>query len=128
MTILSPFMVYLAMQADKIGIVALAISLIFIIITIASMVASDGYPFHYDTAKAHRLRAKKSFAAALICALIFTVMPSTRTIVAMAILPPIANNEHVQALPEDLLKFVRGFIHEHTFNLSSPEKEKGTWQ
>ena len=119
MTLLSPFMVYLAMQADRIGIVAILISLGFIVIAIISIVASDGYSFFAEQAKEHRARAKKCLAASILCALIFTVMPSTQTVVAMVVLPPIANNEHVQALPEDIIKFVRGFIHEHT-----PLKEK----
>lgn len=112
-------MVYLAMQADRIGIVAILISLGFIVIAIISIVASGGYNFFAEQAKKHRARAKKCLAASILCALIFTVMPSTRTVVAMVVLPPIANNEHVQALPEDIIKFVRGFIHEHT-----PLKEK----
>ena len=75
--------------------------------------------FSLNKLKSIVLVQKKCLAASILCALIFTVMPSTRTVVAMVVLPPIANNEHIQALPEDIIKFVRGFIHEHT-----PLKEK----
>ena len=115
MMTLSPFMVYLAMQADKISIITLILSAILAIISLISIVISyDTHSYFSEIAKEHRIRAKKFFAASIICAIIFTTLPSTRTVVAMVILPPVANNEHVQALPEDIIKFVRGFIHEHT--------------
>ena len=115
MTILSPFMVYLAMQADKISIVTLILSAILAIISLISIIISyDTHSYFSEIAKEHRIRAKKFFAASILCAIIFMALPSTRTVVAMVILPPVANNEHVQALPEDIIKFVRGFIHEHT--------------
>ena len=115
MTILSPFMVYLAMQADKISIVTLILSAILAIISLISIIISyDTHSYFSEIAKEHRIRAKKFCAASILCAIIFTALPSTRTVVAMVILPPVANNEHVQALPEDIIKFVRGFIHEHT--------------
>lgn len=126
MTILSPFMVYLAMQADKIGIVTLILSAILAIISfICVIIAYDRYSYFSESAKEHRLRAKKYFVASILCAIIFMALPSTKTVVAMAILPPIANNEHVQALPEDIVKFVRSLIHEHTSGIFSLNKEKG---
>ena len=126
MTILTPFMVYLAMQADKIGIVTLILSAILAIISfICIVIAYDRHSYFSETAKEHRLRAKKYFVASILCAIIFMALPSTRTVVAMVILPPVANNEHIQALPEDIVKFVRGFIHEHTFNLAPSKTEKG---
>ena len=125
MITLSPFTVYLAMQADKIGIVTLILSAILALISFISVVvAYDVHSYFSEIAKEHRLRAKKFFAASILCAIIFAGMPSTSTIAAMVILPPVANNEHIQALPEDIVKFVRSLIHEHTSGIFSLSKEK----
>ena len=111
---LSPFMVYLAMQADKLCFVFIGVTFAFAATAVISVAVSEPYRFDSDFAIAHRKRALKCFLAAIACGLCFAFTPSTKTVAAMVILPPIVNNEQVQALPADILGFVRGLIREYT--------------
>lgn len=106
---LSPFMVYLAMQADS-----LRFSLVFAMVACGFGVFLFGFfGLLEDSGWAQRI-ARNLIIAFVVCMAVRAFLPSTKTIAAMVILPPVVNNEQVQALPADILGFVRGLIREYT--------------
>lgn len=62
--------------------------------------------------------------ALLFCMVTSTLLPNTKTIAAMYLVPTVINNEQVQKLPEDLLKLFRGLIKDWTPKIE--EKEGGS--
>lgn len=102
---LSPFLVYLALEANSFGLffffVALGCFVLLIIFLIAEEIGL----------------AKKAIFAILFFGFIAAAIPSTKTVAAMCVLPAIVNNENVQALPNDILEFVRSLIQEYTSDI-----------
>ena len=55
----------------------------------------------------------KRFIAVLIASLtLLLIFPSSKTLVAMYVIPPIVNNEQVQQLPSDVLTFLHNYLME----------------
>ena len=57
----------------------------------------------------------------IIVGLISTLMPSSKTIVAMITVPAIVNNEEVQKLPSNIVQFVNTYLEE---NIRKYQKEE----
>jgi hypothetical protein len=59
----------------------------------------------------------------LIVGTIFCIFPNTKEAVAIYLIPKIANNEQVQKLPDNAMKFLNGKL-EEWINDMGPEKKK----
>lgn len=46
-------------------------------------------------------------------------VPSTKTALAMAVIPPVINNEQVQKLPDNLLGFINEYLEHERLSGSS---------
>lgn len=124
---LSPWLIYWLMQLDNIckfvDVVAFLGSVLLGVL-IVIRVGCKNAPKHDEGAKvfydATTKLCKFSSVIIPIFILLNVFMPNTKTVAAMVLIPPIANNEQVQQIPEDILVFVRSVLKEYTFN----DKEK----
>lgn len=126
---MSPFLVYLAMQADDVKgclEVVLAICVVFAVLVIIQLMMS--------VTDEERERPCKWFKG-LLAGILFTIacsglLPSTKTIAAMVIIPAVTQSENFKALPEDVLAFLRSIIKEHSARAEqlkpSPSLSKST--
>lgn len=62
---------------------------------------------------------KISLVSLAVIVVMAIFVPSKETVIAMATIPPVVNNEKVQELPENVLDFVNGWLKEYT-----PKKDK----
>lgn len=118
MEILTPAMVYWVGIVDKIDRLFDSLSTLSIIFGVAMVIyclitLSDG-----DNDNKFLPKAKKYATILLsvgsLALMLQTFIPSSKTLAAMYVLPPIVNNESVQALPSEVLDFVRGYIKQYT--------------
>lgn len=59
--------------------------------------------------------ARKSFSFFVVFAIILTssvFVPNSKTLIAMATIPPVIHNEQVQQLPENVLGFINDYLKE----------------
>lgn len=56
---------------------------------------------------------------AVIIGFIAIIVPSTKTALAMAVIPPVINNEQVQKLPDNLLGFINEYLEHERLSRSS---------
>lgn len=110
---MSPFLVYIAMQMDDIKGCLLFVILACIVLGIlAGVIASNCY--QDDEQAALKKWIKRAFAGVCVCIVCMGLLPSTKTIAAMAIIPAVTQSENFKALPEDVLTFLRSIIKEHS--------------
>lgn len=110
---MSPFLVYLAMQADDVKgalTVAFIVCVVLLVLVVIQLMTSN-------TDK-ERERPRKWFKG-LLAGMLFTIaceglLPSTKTIAAMVIIPAVTQSENFKALPEDMLAFLRSILKEHS--------------
>ena len=60
-----------------------------------------------------RRASSKSFKGFVLCLALFIftqLIPSSKTLIAMATIPPVINNEQVQELPENVLGFINDYL------------------
>lgn len=105
---ISPLMVYLIFLADRVidffGFIAAGSVVAFV----AAGMAGLFFDFETEAFKKRCVRIVKVSAITLVCAAaIATLIPRTSTMVAMLVIPPIANNEQVQQLPAEVLTWIR---------------------
>lgn len=50
------------------------------------------------------------FIVSLIALILAGLIPSSKTLIAMATIPPVINNEQVQELPENVLGFINDYL------------------
>ena len=95
---ISPWLIYFIGIADKVG-------GFFMTLTIASAISIwvSGMSGNYNLAK------KFSFYA-VIFAFLASVTPSSKTVAAMIVIPPIVNNKQVQELPNNVLEFINDYL------------------
>lgn len=55
-------------------------------------------------------KTKKFFLISLMCAFLSCLIPDSKTLVSMYVIPPIANNVEMQKLPANILKFVNEYL------------------
>ncbi|WP_458400064.1 hypothetical protein [Mailhella sp.] len=110
---LSPFLVYLAMQMDDIkDALQIAGGFFLVIVIIIGFVRSNIYNEKEDSRLA-RIQ-KHCCISVFLCIALLGLLPGAKTIGAMVVLPAIAESEHLKALPDDVLAFLRALIHEYT--------------
>lgn len=110
---LSPFLVYLAMQMDEIKFAfVLGICFLLLIIFILAVVRT-GFISDKEDSRLARIQ-KHCVISIFLCIAIEGFLPSAKTIGAMIVVPAIADSEHLKALPDDVMAFLRGIIREYT--------------
>ena len=113
---LSPWFVYIAMQADTLGrafLVALVLSLaagLAMFLTVISTRSSDPMMPSYKSL------LTLFISTSALLGTIHAFIPSTKTMAAVYILPAVVNNEQVQKLPEEVLEFIRSVLKKNTHN------------
>lgn len=115
MEILTPAMVYWVGVVDSIKYLVLVLSNLSMISGVMALVF---YSFQYIENGVNYPKIRKLaiilISIALMSLTIRVFIPNGKTIAAMYVLPPIVNNESVQALPSEVLDFVRGYIKQYT--------------
>jgi hypothetical protein len=95
---ITPFTVYLVMQADKFSALLATVSILAVLITLVIVILGAlQSPIGDDPVqlwRKHKLKMWICIAAS--AGMAFTLMPSTNTLAAMFIAPAIANSEVVQ--------------------------------
>jgi hypothetical protein len=120
---ISPWLIYWLMQLDSIckfvDVVAFLGSLALVIL-MAIRSGCESAPSYDTGAKAFYNATTKIYKFSCVIIPIFVLLnvfiPNTKTVAAMILIPPIANNEQVQQIPDDILVFVRSIIKEYTFD------------
>ena len=120
--LVTPFETYLILQLDDIsgglGIMLFILGVVIVGISAVYLVVSSDF-FSDERKVADRIRISKTALKYLsLCFfsifLIKIFLPSTKTMAAVYLLPPIVNNQEVQKLPEEILDLLRGLIREWT--------------
>lgn len=113
MTDLSPWTIYWALQLDTIG-KSLTIILVLLVIALAlcTSEASCSYSTEEYKAKAKQLR-NILFGFVVLIGMLNIFIPSSKTVAAMFIIPPVVNNEQVQELPKEVLSFIHSILKEY---------------
>ena len=103
----TPLMIYLITLAGNIRGLLFCICIVGAILFFPALGAS----FEFDINPNVRIRWIKRILAALFSCLILAVfIPSTKTLAAMYVIPPIVNSESVQELPAEILSFVKEYL------------------
>lgn len=115
MEILTPAMVYWLGVVDSMKTWVLVLSELSMISGVIALVI---YSFPYTENGVNYPKIGKLaiilISVGLMALTIRVFIPNGKTIAAMYVLPPIVNNESVQALPSEVLDFVRGYIKQYT--------------
>ena len=115
MEILTPAMVYWLGVVDSMKTWVLVLSELSMISGVIALVI---YSFQYTENGVNYPKIGKLaiilISVGLMALTIRVFIPNGKTIAAMYVLPPIVNNESVQALPSEVLDFVRGYIKQYT--------------
>ena len=115
MEILTPAMVYWLGVVDSMKTWVLVLSELSMISSVIALVI---YSFQYTENGVNYPKIGKLaiilISVGLMALTIRVFIPNGKTIAAMYVLPPIVNNESVQALPSEVLDFVRGYIKQYT--------------
>lgn len=100
---ISPWLIYFIGIADKVGgVFAFTSIVLFVISTILFIgVAEDQISIS---------TLKMPLIIAIISGLIAVFTPSSKTVAAMVVIPPIVNNEQVQELPNNVLEFINDYL------------------
>lgn len=123
---LEPWMIYLVALSDKlIAFAGVAVAALASVAVLTALLI----PMFYDTCgteeNALLLFAKKYFKtwliALIVASMIPVIVPSSKVLAAMYVLPPIVNSAAVQELPAELVELARAYIKDTIDNI----KEKG---
>ena len=116
MEILTPAMIYWVSMADQIRDFLWSFpAFVFLVCCLWGLAKSYvGYDEKVIWNKKEKTLVVALLIAVITCLIIRVFMPSSKTLAAMYVLPPIVNNESVQALPSEVLDFVRGYIKQYT--------------
>lgn len=105
---ITPFGIYLISLADNLSIFAFVISTISCITVLTCIAAGVSAPECYKNS-CRKIR-KLAVIGFFISLPISIFIPSTKTLIAMYTIPPIVNNQQVQQLPANLLKFANDYL------------------
>lgn len=105
--------IYLIGQADTLKAFLGAIS--FAILLFLCPMAFSIREYDGDVPKAISM----SIIGAIIVGIIALIIPSTKTALAMAVIPPVINNEQVQKLPDNVLGFINEYLEHERLSRSS---------
>lgn len=124
---LEPWMIYLVFVADKIVLVSAKALIALLLLGCASAFSILVFHDIFDEGKENIgltfcKRHFKTWLISLSIALTVTVVvPNSKVLAAMYVLPPIINSAAVQELPAELVELARAYIKDTIGNL----KEKG---
>jgi TRAP-type C4-dicarboxylate transport system permease small subunit len=121
------FEIYLILQLNSIILVLALICAFLVIYGLVSIVADNiqrsillESPHRDDIAdssarwKKHRARAKFILPLGVIFFLLALFIPTTKEYVVIKVVPKIVNNEQVQELPDNLMRFINNWLKENT--------------
>lgn len=100
---ISPWLIYFIGIADRISGVFTCISIALCICCVILFIGVVEEQMDINI-------LKKSFIAAVLCGLIAIFTPSSKTVAAMVVIPPVLNNEQVQELPNNVLEFINEYL------------------
>ena len=100
---ISPWLIYFIGIADKVGEVFAFISIALFSFSAFLFIGVIEEQLDINTFKKYVLIAS-------ICGLIAIFTPSSKTVAAMVVIPPIVNNEQVQQLPNNVLEFINDYL------------------
>lgn len=119
---LTPWTIYLIDACDSLK------GLFFVAGCVISAVTLGASTIFIDTDKESRERVlkniKRSACAITLCALGATFTPSSKTLVAMYVLPAIVNNERVQGISVDLMKLAEKWVKEQLGEKENHEPQR----
>ena len=102
---ISPFMVYLIFLADKVVCFAVIGAFLSFGVGGISLLTAIGAMDEHKRAVSGVV--KRLIVAFVAFALTAILVPDTKTMVAMTVIPPVVNNEQVQQLPAEVLTWIR---------------------
>lgn len=103
----TPLMIYLITLADNIR------GLLSFIFTFGGILSAVAFfsSLEFDISTEVRIKwIKRVLPALFTCIILFVLIPSSKTLAAMYVIPPIVNNESVQELPAEILSFVKEYL------------------
>ena len=117
---ITPFQIYLMSLADALFDALVILTVISAAITFLMAIEPDlKYMSKHDSDKekedkdSHNKKITTSFIKSFVCFFLFALaavlMPSTKTLVAMYVVPRVVNNTSVQKMPEAVLRFVERY-------------------
>lgn len=123
---LEPWMIYLVALSDKlIAFAGVAVAALASVAVLTALLIPMFYDICGTEENALLLFAKKYFKTWLITLIALStipvIVPSSKVLAAMYVLPPIVNSAAVQELPAELVELARAYIKDTIDNI----KEKG---
>lgn len=107
-----------------VGVIAV-ISIITATTLLIIRIASDDYfPWEHKFIKTWFRPMFTAVIVAVMCIVISIFVPSTKEAVAIYMIPKIVNNEQVQKLPDNAMKFLNGKLEEWIAGMSSSLEKK----
>lgn len=104
---ITPLVIYLISLADRVNNLLLAIIVISTICAPFALLASCEFCYSEDL----RLKWIKRFLVAYIASIaLFVIIPSSKTLIAMYVIPPIAKSQIVNEIPDVLMDFVKSYV------------------
>ena len=128
---ISPLEIYLISLVDKVGAISEVIiflsgltSILFFVFWMIGK--SESYKTENDEKTLQRLWKflKVSSICVIFSTLIYTFIPSSKTIAAMYLIPAIVNNEHIQNSTSNALKMLEGLTKEWLEDFIKKEPKK----
>jgi len=114
---ITPFVIYLISLADSIE---NTLAIIFGITILNAIIISVNYVitlnelFYKETIKEEKEKYKKTIKKIAYIASLLLVLgmftPDTKTLIAMYLIPPIANNVNMQKLPDNFINFLNKWM------------------
>ena len=108
---ITPTLIYLLSVLENIncflGAVVL-LTLIALFFTIFTLLVEQDMFHGWNLVKLKLLKKLSIFFLALC--LVISLVPSAKTVIAMTIIPIIANNQDMQKLPENIIKFINDYL------------------
>lgn len=122
---LTPFTVYLIMQADTIWVILMVLAIVFFIATIVVLIMRGvALSESWDDEDIARIPSRTKLIAATLFFLAATaLMPSTKTLCVTVLAPAIADSKAVQQDLPELYNLAVGKLREQ---LAPAEEKKGT--
>ena len=103
----TPLTIYLFTLVDKIRLLSLFVWIGGAIVGIPVFIASFDLGISNDV----RIKwTKRVLTVIFTCVILSVLVPSTKTLAAMYVIPPIVNNQSVQELPAEILSFVKEYL------------------
>lgn len=107
---ISPFTIYLITQLDSLKTTVSAITFFAIVISFTLGLNCIFGPLS-ETANCFKV-FKKASIITVILILITTIIPSSKSMIAIYTIPEIVNNPSIQQLPKDIIDFIQNALNQ----------------